>query len=392
MTGQSGVPSDVQPPGERSGRRTPIAALDGLRGIGCLLVVLLHAYTLIPSPEMEQIGPLLGLFKSGSLGVTLFFVIGGFFVTRKLLDEIDTHGTVIVDRFWMRRLVRIGSQLYLFLIVLWIVSLFDRWDIWTSQQHQQSLLSAATFTLNWSLIDDPSGHRSDIGHLWYLSVEQQFYLVWIFVLAWIGRFRTLLVSVLSVAVVALFVWRFHVLDVQGGWIAELRTATRVDGLLLGALGALALPWLRHARRIANAVTFPCLVMLGALVLYSTELSPFAFLQTQGILFSLGSAVLVVGIVVAENPDGLAERLLSLGPIVLLGRVSFPVYLWHFPVFWASSRWAFTIDWPYRLVGSVLVVAGIAFVTHRFIERPVDRWLDTVRTTRPEGGRQVVPAA
>lgn len=362
--------------------RPPLAALDGIRGVGCLLVVLLHSWTVVPIPEIDKMGPLLGLFRSGSLGVTMFFVLGGFLVTRKLLDEIDRNGSITVDRFWMRRLVRLGSQLCPLLIVLWIVSWFDRWDTWTPEQHQRSLLTAGTFTLNWSLLNDPDGHRADIGHLWYLSVEQQFYAAWIFVLAWFGRFRAWLMAALAAAVVAAFVWRFHVLDVQGGWTAELRTTTRVDGLLLGALAALALPHVRRWKQLARAVTFPCLIALGLLVLYSPELDQYAFLETQGVVFALAATVLVLGIAVADSPDGLAERLLALPPLVLLGRISFPLYLWHYPVFWASSRWAFHIDWPIRVAGSVMVLGIIVFLAHQFIEQPIIRWLGQVREPRP----------
>lgn len=368
-----------------------MASLDGIRGVGCLLVILLHAWTVVPLPEIDKVGPLLGLFKSGSLGVTLFFVLGGFLLTRSLLEQIDETGTIALGHFWMRRLVRLGSQLYPLLIALWVVSWFDRWDPWTDEQHQRSLLTAGTFTLNWSLIDDPDGHRADVGHLWYLSAEQHFYVAWLFVLCWFGRLRRGLVIALGAALVALFVWRFHVLDVQGSWAAQLRTTTRVDGLVLGALAALALPFVAHWRRVAAAVTFPCLIVLGLLVLYSPELGAYAFLEMQGIVFALAATILLLGIVVADEPNGLAERLLALPPLVLLGRVSFPLYLWHYPVFWASSRWAYEIVWPVRAISSLVVLAGVVFVMHRYVERPVLRWLEHFRAPEIGPGPRVATA-
>ena len=360
--------------------------------MACLLVLLLHSWTIIPLDVIGDTGPLLGLFKSGNLGVTLFLVLGGFLVTHKLLGEIDRHGTITVDRFWMRRLVRLGSQLYPLLLVMLVVSWFDHWDRWTAHQHQRSLLAAGTFTLNWSLIDDPTSHRDDIGHLWYLSVEQQFYVAWIFVLAWFGRFRGVLMAGLAAATVAVFVWRFHVLDVAGPGTASLRTTTRIDGLLLGALAALALPHLRRFGTVAAAVTLPCLVTLGLLVLYSPELDPYAFLKAQGIVFALVATLLVLAIAIADDSNGLTERLLSLRPLVFLGRISFPLYLWHFPVWWSSSRWAFFIDWRIRAVASVIVLSAIVFVMHRFVERPVTRWLAQVRDTGPTPDTRMVPAA
>jgi peptidoglycan/LPS O-acetylase OafA/YrhL len=371
--------------------RTSLPALDGLRGVGCALVVLLHSWTVVPVPEIDKTGPLLGLFKSGSLGVTIFFVLGSFLVTRRLLDEIHCNGSIFVDRFWMRRLVRLGSQLYPLLLVMLIVSWFDRWDSWTADQNQRSILTASTFTLNWSLVDDLGGHREDIGHLWYLSVEQQFYAAWIFGLAWFGRFRWPLIGALTVAAVGTFVWRFHVIDVQGSVTAALRTTTRIDGLILGALAALVLPHLIRYRRIAAALTLPCLVTLALLVLYSPELDPYAFLEAQGIVFALVTTALVLGIVIAADDNGLAERMLALPPLTLLGRISFPLYLWHFPVFWASSRWAFGVDWPIRAVASLIVVSGIVYVMHRFVEQPVVRWLDHLRSPLAGSDPRMVPA-
>lgn len=376
---------------EGAGSRSSLPALDGLRGVGCALVILLHSWTVVPVPEIDKTGPLLGLFKSGSLGVTIFFVLGSFLVTRRLLDEIGRNGSVLVDRFWMRRLVRLGSQLYPLLFVMLIVSWFDRWDSWSADQNQRSILTASTFTLNWSLVDDLAGHREDIGHLWYLSVEQQFYAAWIFVLAWFGRFRWPLIASLSVAAIGLFVWRFHVVDVQGGATAALRTTTRIDGLILGALAALALPHLTRYRRLATALTFPCLVMLALLVLYSPELDPYAFLEAQGVVFALVTTAFVLGIVIANDDNGLAERMLALPPLTLLGRISFPLYLWHFPVFWASSRWASSVDWPIRAVASLIVLSGIVYVMHRFVEQPVVRWLDHVRSPLAGNDPRMVPA-
>jgi len=355
-------------------------------------VLLLHSWTIIPLPEIDKTGPLLGLFKSGNLGVTLFLVLGGFLVTRKLLGEIDRNGTITVDRFWMRRLVRLGSQLYPLLLVMLVVSWVDHWDKWTAHQHQRSLLAAGTFTLNWSLIDDPTSHRDDIGHLWYLSVEQQFYVAWIFVLAWFGRFRRWLMAGLAVATVAVFVWRFHVLDVAGAGTASLRTTTRIDGVLLGALAALVLPHVHRFASVAAAIAFPCLVTLVLLVLYSPELDPYAFLETQGIVFALVATILVLAITVANDPNGLTERLLGSRPLVFVGRISFPLYLWHFPVWWSSSRWAFFIDWRIRAVASVIVLSAIVYVMHQFVERPVARWLAQVRDADPAPDTRMVPAA
>ena len=383
MTLDSSAAGEVLGPSVRAGptnRRVErrILAFDGFRGAACILVILVHAWTIVPVEDLENLGPLRGLFKSGNLGVTMFFVLGSFLVTRSLLEPGDNRSGIDVTTFWTRRMVRIGSQLYLLVVVLYVVSLFDRWDTWSAAQHQRSLTTISTFTFNLSLIADPSAHREDVGHLWYLSVEQQFYFAWVFILAWFGRIRWALMAGLAVGAITITWWRHHDFDQQGPWAAELGSVTRADGLLLGALGALSLPHVRRYGPVARRVALPCLGVMTGLVLVSAELDPYAFLKSQGVVFALASTLLVLAIAVGDHPGGLAERLLASRPIAMVGRVSFPLYLWHYPIFWASARWAAGIHWAPRATGSCLVLAAVVTVAHRFVDRPVAAWLEGVR--------------
>ena len=381
--------------GRRAGAtlpRTNLAALDGLRGLACILVVLLHSVLIVPYPRLEDTGPFFRLFKSGSLGVTIFFVVGSFLVTRGLINESNWTGMIRVDRFWMRRLVRVGAQLYVLVIALLVVSWFNRWDVWDATQHQRSLLTAATFTLNWSLIDNPANVRDDIGHLWYLSVEQQFYFVWLFVLAWLGRFRRFLIVALAGSTIAVFVWRFRVIDTQTTWIAGLRTSTRADGLLLGALAALVSPLMRSWTRIARWISLPCLATLSYLVYLSPMLDDYAYLKAQGIVFALVTTLLVLSIAIRDDRRGSVERILTFPPLVFIGLISFPLYLWHYPVFWASSRWAREWTWVSRAVGSCVVLSAIVLVMYVFVELPVTRWVGRVREAQINGDADPVANA
>lgn len=374
--------------------RSKVGAFDGLRGVACILVVLGHSWTIVPTDVIDSTGPLLGAFRSGSLAVTLFLVLGSFLVTRSVLEQEERTGTLRIDRFWMRRLVRIGSQLAVLVLVVWAVSLFDRWDDWTSAQTQRSLIGVSTFTFNWSLINDALENREDLGHLWYLSVEQQFYVVWLVVLAWLYRYRYPLMAILGVSTIAVFAWRFHVLDNDGWWQASLKTTTRVDGMLLGALAALAYPIVRRHVEQARLATLPCLGLLAALVLLSPELSDFAYLQTQGVVFTITAATMVLAIAVASNATGLAERFLAWGPFQFVGRASFPVYLWHLPIFYAATRWATQIAWLPRALGTLLALSIVVVITQLGIERPVGRWLDRNRRGElaPEGSADAMAPA
>lgn len=393
MVGDVGVGPKV--PGgpvldEVAGVRAPVdqpprpyfSSFDGLRGAACLIVVFGHLWIIVPDEQLRRTGPLYGLFRSGSLGVSMFFVLGSFLVTRSVIDERVRTGSFRIDRFWRRRIVRIGSQLSVLLVVVWLTSLLDGADHWSPATTWRSLLTIGTFTFNWSLINRPLDNREDLGHLWYLSVEQQFYVVFVVVLALMLRYRQVLIALLAVAIISVFVWRDHVYETRSWWDASLMTTTRADGLLLGACAALVLPYVRTLLRLARHVTFLCLLTLCVTVLISPQLSSEApYLQSQGIVFVLTTAALVLAIAVARHPDGLAERLLSSRLLCLFGRVSFPLYLWHYPIFWAASRWGTGFGWLPRAIVSVAVVGVIVAAADRFIERPVNGRLRRQRTSR-----------
>lgn len=373
--------------------RTP--AFAGLRGVACLIVVFGHLWAIVPESWLaDHTGPLHGLFKSGSLGVTLFLVLGGFLVTRSLVDHDERTGSFGVPRFWGRRLLRLGPQLYLMLAVLFVVSRFDRWDEWPTSMTDRTLAGIATFRFNLDVANgDPAAYRPDLGHMWYLGMEQQVYLVWVAVLAWLGRFRLTVMMLLVAGIAYCYWWRWDVRDrlgESGWWRASLHTFSRADALLVGCLAALAFPYVRRFVRTARLLTAPALATLVVLVLFSADLDDTAYLEGQGIAFVGVTAVLVLAVAVAGDHDGIAERILATRPLRLLGSVSFPVYLWHLPLFWASARWAAHIDWAPRAAITVLVLAGIVAVTDRFVERPVDRWLHQPKPAPPTTNELPLP--
>jgi len=376
--------------------RERLGAFDGLRGVACLVVVCGHLWLVVPVATLDQTGPLRGLFKSGSLGVTVFMVMGAFLVTRGLHRELGSPNGVDVGRFWIRRLVRIGSQLFPFLAIVLIGSWFDRWDSYSQGTTNRSVMAAATFRLNWLLVDDPAGVRQDFGHLWYLSVEQQFYVVWLIALAWLGRFRRTLVAALALVVVGVWIARANVLEHDGWWRASLLTITRVDALALGAIiGLVVPPRLANptpaVRRTIQAGGAVAVVGAAALIGWSAHLDSNAYLGTQGAAFAVLTTVAVGAVALAGNARSRLVAALGWKPLRVLGRVSLPLYLWHLPAFWAANRWARWVDWRPRfgVVAAGLVV--ICFAADRWIEGPVARRLaGDASTTRGAATGEISP--
>lgn len=349
-----------------------VSALDGLRGAACVLVVLNHVWLIVPLDVLDNTGPAQGLFQSGSLGVTGFLVLGGFLVTSALAREQHASGTVDLRRFWSRRLARLVPQLYGLLLVVIVTSWVDRWDTWTPAETYRSVLRVATFTWNWYLIGNAEEARADLGHLWYLSVELQYYVVFVLVIAIAGRYRAALMALLAAAFIAVTVNRLGIDRHQGWYVATLKTTARIDGLLLGSLAALVYPYLRGRRREARAAGLGAAVLLVALLLLSGPLNATAYLRGQGVVFALAMAALVLAIAVAHPDGGKVERALSATPLVAVGRISFPLYLWHLPIFYAAGRWADDWPWAPRVVAALALTAGLSILSYTTIEQPVAR--------------------
>jgi peptidoglycan/LPS O-acetylase OafA/YrhL len=370
-------------------RRTRIVAFDGLRGVAIILVVLSHGWTLWPTDQLKSIRPLDGLFLSGNLAVTLFFVVGGFVVTQGLLSQIDQLGCFSPPRFFARRFVRLGVQLYPLLLVVFIVSLVDHSDQFRGATTRGSVLSIGTYNWNWYLINNALTSRSDLGHLWYLSVEQQIYVVLALALVMFARRRVQLAIALAVVVVMTALWRVHILDVEGWWRASLRTTTRMDSLLLGALAAILLPWLEAIRRHASAILWAAGAALLGVVLTSGFVGQFQYLEAHGLVFNAAATVFVVA--AYHQPDRTTGvlRCICWRPIPMLGRASLSIYLWHYPLFWAIARHTASWGWFPRTLLAFASLAVIVLFVQRVIEVPVSRWLQTAKNGAPKTAESVL---
>lgn len=363
---------DAQP--TRTGSR--VAALDGLRGITIILVLLTHSWIIYPKETIEAIPVVRGLFHGGT--VTVFFVVGGFIVTHNLLRERE-HGVLDPVRFYLRRIVRIGVQLVPLIVALLVVHRLDPTDTASASTTNRSVVGVLTYTWNTYLVDHALEARGDLGHLWYLSVQQQVYLVLPLAVILLAGFRRLFAVALGVATVLVVVNRYLVLQDDGPWTASLLTTTRADGLLLGALIAVLLPRLGLLGRRDRWLVPACLAVLGVLVLVSPELPQDQYLREWGLAFTLGSALLVATLVqgMADSPlpRPSASRAFLEHPVLQwLGNASLAIYVWHYPLFWAVSR--HTQDWSpgSRTVVAVGLLAVVVYAAQRFIEEPTRRWL------------------
>jgi peptidoglycan/LPS O-acetylase OafA/YrhL len=335
------------------------SALDGVRGLAIVPVVSLHAF---------------GLPKEGGLGVDLFFVLSGFLITTLLLEEFAEAGGISLSSFYRRRAARLLPAL----AVLLVAAAF-------AARHLSDWLAiafASTYTLNIAAASQPYGHFGGVlGHLWSLAAEEQFYLLWppLLIIA-LRRGRPRLERLLIVLICAVAIERL-VLALQGAGIARLYFApdTHADPILVGCLFAVL--W-RSGRVAISRIGGPLAMVIVVSCFLTLDRSGGLLLTTPlRTAFAIACAVMIVSAV----RGGSINHILELRPLTFLGRISYSLYLWHWPVLvWASA--AVGDDHPIRTALLLPAVVAIATASYYGVERPL-----RARWRRPPAARIAVPA-
>jgi peptidoglycan/LPS O-acetylase OafA/YrhL len=347
-----------------------ITAFDGLRGIAIVIVVLSHGWTLWPTDGLGRIPLVRGLFNSGNTAVTVFFAVGAFLLCRAVLSAGDGQGP-IPWRLAARRFIRLSSQVYPLLLAVAVASLLDATDPATDETNRRTFWSVASYTWNWLLLRDSADARQDLGHLWYVSVDLQVSVVLV-VLVWLLRRRLrALLAVLACGVVLVMLWRAHTLGLEGWVGASLRTTTRCDPILGGALAAVATRLHTLDTRTARLLATTGAVGLAIVVASAGSAGDLAYLGWDGAAAVIFTIALVAGIAAPSRP---LSAQLSLFPLRRLGALSLAIYVWHYPVFWAVARHSHGWDWVPRTLLAFALTAAVALMTERFCERPTQGWL------------------
>jgi peptidoglycan/LPS O-acetylase OafA/YrhL len=374
-----------------------MGGLDGLRAIAVIAVLLYHAD--------------FSWARGGYLGVEVFFVISGFLITSLLLLEHEREGRVDLRGFWARRARRLLPALFTLLLVVGVVAtVFVRDSVYRLGRDS---LAATGYATNWYLIGTQDSYFEAFGrppllrHLWSLSVEEQFYLLWplIFVaaLALLGwrinrnrahaRMVVLLVCGIGVSTALMWLWFVPFEDPSRIYYG---TDTRAGGLLVGALLAfLWRPWrfrgamTRGAKVAMNIVGFSALGLLIALNMNVSEFGP--FLYRGGFLVVGLTTAAVIAVVV--HPEAAVGSALSARILRWIGTRSYGIYLWHWPVF-AVTRPGVDVDLAPAGAFALRVAATLALaeLSYRLVESPIRRlglggWLRSIGVRL-----QPVPAA
>ncbi len=349
--GASGLPS---------GR---IPSLDGLRALSILLVVIGHWGWQLPhlSPQAKWVLMLAG---NGELGVYIFFVISGFLITSLLLKEEQKTGRIQIGPFYVRRAFRIWPALYTYLLV--VVALRATHLLYTTWK---DILCGVFFVENYNPYF-PGGSNPQywfVGHLWSLSVEEQFYLLWPLALVGLkpGGARRL---ALGIILASPFVRVLEYALVPGSRaFIPIMFHTRADSLMFGCLAALLYgsPRFQSLLQRAYARRLPlvaAVLIFGIAPVIEARLRGAYALPIGLTLDGLGIALILLWVI--QNPDTPVGRLLNARPVVHLGLISYSLYLWQ-QVFLAAVPGAFRVPFPLNLLGA-FVAAELSFF---LVEQP-----------------------
>jgi peptidoglycan/LPS O-acetylase OafA/YrhL len=372
---QMGLSSDAASPPADSFQLGQRPALDGIRGVSILLVFLYHFN--VP------------FFRGGFIGVDVFFVLSGFLITVLLCEEWARFRRIDFLAFYQRRLVRLFPALVALVAVLVAYHLLfarpGRESPW------KEAAAALFYSMNWVRAYHGLPDAFRLNHTWSLSIEEQFYLVWPLLLACLMALRIripFLLSLILLGIVASSVARtVHWLLYQDWARVYMGLDTRADGLLTGcAAGVLAnsnlLPRARWAKTLVKGLAWA-----GALVIAVLTVNP---LPDQ-IHFLVGMPVLNLAIVllllaVVSSPSAGMAALFEGRILGWLGRVSYGIYLWHWPIRHLMLKLDLDrFPWATPVLGLALSIAAAA-LSYYGLERYF------LRLKKPGGRRPAAPPA
>lgn len=328
--------------------------IDGLRALAVVSVILYHAGMLIPG---------------GYVGVDVFFVISGFLIASIVIREKE-RGTFRLAGFWERRLRRLFPAWIAMIVVTTVAALIllipDHLE-----DYGESLLSQPSFSANFHFWErsgyfEPESGWQPLLHTWSLAVEEQFYLFFPLILPPLlakgRRIALLVVALLGLASFALCLYTTSREPEFAFYLLPARIWELNFGVLLALAPGLAAGFGPKTRELLGAAG---LVLIGVALFLFGPNTPFP--GSAALLPCLGTALVILA-----NTQGLTRtgRWLAAPPFVAIGRISYPLYLWHWPCL-ALLTYGCIDDAP--LWATYLMVAFsfvLAWLTYRWIEKPV----------------------
>lgn len=344
-----------------------LPALDGLRGVAVIAVIIFHAT-----------GGGLGksFLNGGFIGVDIFFVLSGFLITSLLIDEHYCHKKIDLKKFYIRRVLRLLPALLLLLIVINSTS----WLIWNPQKTKDIFIDSLIslfYIANWTRAFE-MGRPEILGHTWSLSIEEQYYIIWPLFLIFFLKYcknRNSLTMITILGLLASWFLRVYLFE-HGASPMRLYNGldTRADCLLTGcALASLmssstpraflsAPSFLQNNfRYIAISAALFLLVLAHKIVWWSPANYYWIFSAVE-----FCAALIVLDLFI--SPGSLLKGFFEQRILVWIGRLSYGLYLWHYPIY-ETMRLKNCSTLSIVTIGTILSIMA-ASASYYFIERPI----------------------
>ena len=351
-----------------------LPSIDSLRALAVLAVIIYHVDV--------------NYLPGGFLGVDLFFVLSGYLISSLIIKEFRKTGTVNLYNFYIRRARRLLPAVYFMITVgLVVMVLFN--EVLLRKSHLDAIFGYI-YSSNWWYIFhkldyfDSFGAQSPFKHLWSLAIEEQFYMIFPFLFLLVNgkkkskdgtyklnkNFLYVIVGLILVSLIA------HILlfDINNISRIYFGTDTRAFSLLVGVVGAILYPMERlHSKvtpqqnMIYSVVSLVSIATLITVMIYTSEYN--ALLYRGGFLL-----VAILGLIViisSGKQHTLMSKLLSFKPIVFIGKISYSLYLWHFPILVLTTPVS-EIGNPniFFVILRIVLTFAIAIVSYVFVETPI----------------------
>jgi len=360
--------------GRSFGEMGYLPGLDGLRAVAIIGVLLYHAG--------------IDWMPGGFLGVDVFFVISGFLITSLILEEYDRSGRVNFTKFYLGRARRLLPAVAVLLIAVGLAVLIVYQDALSA--FREDALATVFYVNNWWYIFVDQSYFESVGrppllkHLWSLSVEEQFYLIWpaFALLLMRSGGRPLVRRLALVLAIASTVW-MAVLSIRNGYPVDadpsrayFGTDSHSMGLLVGA--GLATMWRpgrlstqvpRGAQLIITGIGVTSLAAVIGFYLFVGEFTPWLY---RGGFLALAFFTTAL-IAAVTHPASFLGPALGTGVLRYIGRRSYGIYLWHWPIFMVT-RPGIDVEWsePVTFVVRIALTLVIAELSYRLVEMPIRR--------------------
>lgn len=337
----------------RDQRQNRLQALDGLRAISILLVVISHAW--------------LGYIVPGGLGVTIFFFISGFIITRLMLTEWDKTTTVCIRQFYLRRLFRLMPALIVFVLISLLTMHYAevhwKWAELSSVFFYFANYYGIFFGFSGDALPPP------LAITWSLAVEEHFYLVFPILFLSLIKSPRLFLKLILAAMLIVLAWRLYL-----GWYVGLdnlvhyriykATDTRFDSILYGTAFSILIARYSCATDFFSKTwvfLFGILLMLATLLFRDEIFRETLRYSLQGIALACMFFQLVL-------TEGFFSRILASRAMVYIGRISYSLYLYHWLAYAIVSRWMPDAHLAMRMLVMGVLSFLSAHLSYRYIEQ------------------------